>query len=332
MGGPSAPAVSFAGLEVVTFESRRAKEMATLIERLGGVPRVAPSMREVSLDDNPAAFKFADRLFAGQLDAIMLMTGVGTRTLFEVLETRYAREKIVHALSEITVVARGPKPINVLREYQIPVTIAVPEPNTWREILSKLDENPRGFTLKGSRIAIQEYGVSNQALTAGLIARGASVTLVPVYRWKLPEDIAPLQEGIESILVGDARVALFTNGAQIDQLFRSPTQNNLKERLLEALPNCVVCSIGPRCTELLRAHGITVDLEPDHPKMGALVHEAARRAPDLLAAEGREERRRWSGPKSTRQVEPARARRRWLAMRRHLNPAPRANPGPTRAL
>src|SRR5579863_6724693 len=142
----SAPVVDFGGLEVVAFESRLAKEMATLIERLGGVPRVAPSMREVPLEENPAAFEFANQLFSGKLDAIIFMTGVGTRTLFEALETRYARKQIVSALSGITVVARGPKPVKVLREYQIPVTITVPEPNTWREVLQELDENARGFT------------------------------------------------------------------------------------------------------------------------------------------------------------------------------------------
>src|SRR5438477_7730870 len=145
MNETMAQVANFGNLDVVSFESRRAKEMSALIENLGGVPLVAPSMREVPLEENPVAFKFAENLLAGQLDAIICMTGVGTRTLIEVLETRYPREKIVAALAAITVVARGPKPIKVLREYEIPVTITVREPNTWREILRELDENARGF-------------------------------------------------------------------------------------------------------------------------------------------------------------------------------------------
>src|SRR5579864_1940149 len=175
MSETTAQAVSFGGLEVVAFESRRAIEMATLIQRLGGVPLVAPSMREVPLEENPIAFDFAEKLFAGRLDTIIFMTGVGTRTLFEVLESRYAREKIVSSLSKITVVARGPKPIKVLREYQIPITIAAPEPNTWHEILYQLDHHPQGLKLKGRRIAVQEYGVANAALIAELRDRGAEV-------------------------------------------------------------------------------------------------------------------------------------------------------------
>ncbi|MHB8653952.1 MAG: uroporphyrinogen decarboxylase [Terriglobia bacterium] len=282
MSETTAQAVSFGGLEVVAFESRQAKEMATLIERLGGVPRVAPSMREVPLQENPAVFEFAEKLFAGRLDAIIFMTGVGTRTLFEVLETRHAREKIVRSLSEIAIVARGPKPIKILREYQIPVAITVPEPNTWREILQELDKNSHVLNLKGSRIAIQEYGVSNLALVADLKNRGAVVTLVPVYRWTLPEDLGPLEKAVESIVAGNPRVVLFTNGVQVDHAIQVASKNRLKERFLNALAECVVCSVGPTCSEFIRGQHIQVDLEPQHPKMGALVHEAAKRAAGLL--------------------------------------------------
>jgi uroporphyrinogen-III synthase len=138
----AAASANFEGLNVVIFESRRVAEMAALITRFGGVPRVAPALREVPLEEDAAALAFGVELFAGRLDAVIFMTGVGARRLFEVLETRHARGKIVQALAGITVVARGPKPAKVLREYQVPITITVPEPNTWREILEELDENP----------------------------------------------------------------------------------------------------------------------------------------------------------------------------------------------
>lgn len=283
----AAPPVDFGGLEVVAFESRRAKEMATLIERLGGVPRVAPSLREVPLEENPAAFDFASKLFAGNIDATIFMTGVGTRTLFEVLETRYARETIAGALSRTLVVARGPKPIKVLREYQVPVTITVPEPNTWREVLQELGNCARQFSVKGSRIAIQEYGVSNLALVAELKERGAEVSLVPVYRWTLPEDLGPLEKVVESLAAGNARVVLFTNAAQADHLVKVAAKNGLKEKLMETLARSVICSVGPTCSEFLRGQHIAVDVEPGHPKMGALVHEAAKRGPELLRQKAR---------------------------------------------
>ena len=77
----SAASANFEGLEVVAFESRRAPEMAALITRFGGVPRVAPALREAPLEENAAALAFGAALFAGRLDAVIFMTGVGTRRL-----------------------------------------------------------------------------------------------------------------------------------------------------------------------------------------------------------------------------------------------------------
>jgi uroporphyrinogen-III synthase len=272
----------FGGLVVVSFESRRAKEMATLISNYGGIPLVAPSMREIPLEENPAVFAFAERLFAKKLDAVIFMTGVGTQTLLQLLEVHYPREKIVGALAEIRVVARGPKPIKVLKELRIPITISVPEPNTWREILHALEENAPGFKLEGSRVAVQEYGVSNPAFLEQLRRRGADALRVPVYRWCLPEDTAPLRKALEAILEARARLVLFTNAVQVEHVLQVAAEHGLKQRLLEMLRSCVVCSVGPTCSEALLAAGTTVDLEPEHGRMGLLVHEAARKAPDLL--------------------------------------------------
>ncbi len=284
MGSPRTETAGLSGLEVVTFESRRAKEMAALITRYGGIPRSAPSLREIPLEDNPAAFRFGEILFSGGFDAVIFMTGVGTRTLFDVLESRFPRAKVVRALSQITVVARGPKPVKVLRELQVPITITVPEPNTWREILQELDENARGFTLAGSRIAVQEYGVANEAFLQELGALGAEVFRVPVYRWSLPEDTAPLRRAVEVIAERSVRVALFTNAAQVHHMFQVASQAGLTDALLAGFATCVVGSVGPTCSEALRSHGLTVDLEPEHPKMGVLVNETARRAAVLLRA------------------------------------------------
>ena len=81
--------MSFSGLRVVAFESRRAQEIAELIRRQGGDPFVAPSLREAPLADNREAFDFAERLFSGHIDMVILLTGVGTRQLNRLVATRY---------------------------------------------------------------------------------------------------------------------------------------------------------------------------------------------------------------------------------------------------
>src|SRR6266852_4131803 len=112
----------FGGLRVVAFESRMAAEVATMIERRGGIAIVAPAMREVPLEDNHAALDFATSLLAGEFDVVVFMTGVGTRALFQALETRHQRSAIAAALTRLTTVARGPKPIRALRELGVEPT------------------------------------------------------------------------------------------------------------------------------------------------------------------------------------------------------------------
>lgn|SRR5487761_20273 len=276
------PTISFERLEVAAFESRHAREIATLISRYGGVPRVGPSMREVPLEENTAAFDFAEKLIEGQVDAVVFMTGVGATVLLEVIERRYPHNQIVRAFARTTVIVRGPKAARAAHEAGIPVTISVPEPNTWREILSELDNRPPGFTSKGSRIAVQEYGASNEQFLEALRKREVQVIRVPIYRWALPEDVGPLEDVLRSIADGRARVALFTSAVQVDHVMKVAAQIGVLGRLRTAFDRCVVCSVGPTCSEALTAHGVPIDLEPERHKMGILVHEAAKHAAALL--------------------------------------------------
>jgi uroporphyrinogen-III synthase len=181
------------GLRVISFESRRAKEMTELIRRHGGEPIVAPSMREVPLSENSAPLELFQKIEAGRIDLVVLLTGVGTRTMVDALAIHYSRERIAALLGKVTLLARGPKPVAALKELGLQPAITAPEPNTWKEVLAVLDSN---IQLTGKRIAVQEYGITNQELLSGLEVRGAEVVRVPVYRWALPENIAPLQAAI----------------------------------------------------------------------------------------------------------------------------------------
>ena len=257
------PNPSFNGLRVLALESRRAKEIASLIETYGGVATVAPSLREVPLESNPDALNFANGLLAGSFDIVILLTGVGTRALLEVVQTKHPRDEFIAALRRTKVVARGPKPLAVLREWQVPVWVAAPEPNTWRELLAALDAS--GDSFAGKRIAVQEYGAANPDLLAGLEARGASVTRVPVYRWALPEDLEPLRAAVRAIAARELDVAIFTTATQLVHLLKVAATMDQESDVRAGLKHLVVASIGPTTSEELRQEGIQIDLEASHP-------------------------------------------------------------------
>jgi len=270
--------MSFSGRSVLALESRRSAETAELIRKQQGDPFVAPSMREVPLEQNDEAFQFAERLFVGGFDMVIFLTGVGTRFLNKVIETRYPHGRFAEALRRITTVARGPKPSAALREMEVPVTVQVPEPNTWREILIATEGRPE------HHIAIQEFGKPSPELADGLQARGAQVTAVQVYQWDLPEDLGPLREAARRLAAGTVDVSLFTSSVQLTHLFRIASELGIEEDVRRGLRRSVVASIGPTTSGALAEIGVPVDMEPSHPKLGLLVKEAADRCDDLIAA------------------------------------------------
>jgi uroporphyrinogen-III synthase len=273
---------SFENRRVLTLESRRATEIATLITTFGGRPLSAPAMREVPIESNTEALAFAQALERGEYDVVIALTGVGLRALLAVVDTLGDRTLFVAALGRTRIAARGPKPVGVLREIGLSPWVTAPEPNTWRELLAAIDA--QGDALRGARVAVQEYGRSNRPLLDELASRGAKVTPVPVYQYELPEDLAPLRAAVTSVIARDVDVALFTTGTQALHLFEVAEGMGEAAELRAAFAQVVVGSIGPTTSAELREQGLIVDLEPSHPKMGLLVREAAEQSAQLTEA------------------------------------------------
>jgi uroporphyrinogen-III synthase len=269
---------------VLSLESRRAVEMSKLIETYGGSAIAAPSMREVPISQNNAAIEFAKALIARHYDLVLFLTGVGARALLQVLTESAGQElanQFLDALKRVKVAARGPKPLAVLREWNVPVSFTAPEPCTWHELLAGLVDQRGG--LQGLRIAVQEYGVSNEDFLSALRERGAMVNEVAVYRWELPADTGPLRAAVANVIEHKVDVVLFTTGVQATHLFRIAEEMGERERLRHAFQKVMVASIGPATTETLHSFGLGVDLETSHPKMGLLVREAAEQSAALTA-------------------------------------------------
>ncbi|WP_455388794.1 four helix bundle protein [Petrachloros mirabilis] len=265
----------FHGLRVLSLESRMAAEMTRLIERNAGVPLVVPALREIPipLQDNGAVFRFGVKLILQQIDILILMTGVGTKALFEILQTRYPLAELIEALRKTIIVTRGPKPLAALKAFGLEANITVPEPNTWQDVIATLDYYR---PVQGLKIVIQEYGMSNPDMIEDLKKRGAEVFPVPIYRWALPEDTSQLKQAIGDILDGKIDVLLITNAAQIDHVMQLVEHEGKIELFKEACRKLVIASIGPTASERLKHYELPVDFEPSHPKMGILVKETGK--------------------------------------------------------
>jgi len=269
----------FGGLRVISLESRRAKDMETLILREGGVPFVAPSVKEEASDSSgPIAVHFVEQLEAGEFDMLICMTGVVLTVLRDACTAVMPLERLTAALRRVSIVSRGPKPVGVLRSLDVSVHLIIPEPNTWREIVEAVRNRPE------RRIAVQEYGRLNTPLHSALQQLGAQVTAIALYRWELPDDLDPLRKAVARIAGNGCDVVLFTSSMQLDHLLLIAREMGLEGDVRAALRHrLVVGSIGPVMNDALNAEGISPDIIPRHPKMWSLVKAAADEACRVLA-------------------------------------------------
>jgi uroporphyrinogen decarboxylase len=168
--------------------------------------------------------------------------------------------------------------VAALKELGLQPTYRAPEPNTWREVLSTIDQH---VNVAQQTVGLQEYGQPNASLVAGLEARGAHVQCLRVYRWELPLDLGPLESNVRALAAGDIDVVLFTSSHQVVNMLRMADDLQLTAQLRQGLSRAIIASIGPTTTETLHELDFRVDVEPEHSKMGQLVAAAADRAGEM---------------------------------------------------
>lgn len=265
--------MGFDGLKVLSLESRRAKEMETLIRREGGDPFVAPSVQERALEDQTEALEFIHRLKAREFDLLVCMTGAGLDFLKELAIAKGLLAELAEGLRNVFIVSRGPKPVPILREFGARAHIVVPEPNTWKEVVDAVASRPE------RRVAVQEYGRPNLEMTAALEQLGGAVTPFAIYRWELPADTGPLREAARRLISRSIDIVLFTSSIQLDNLFEIAREEGIQDDLRNALNNDVaIASVGPVMTAALESAGLPADIVPEHPKMAAIVKASADQA------------------------------------------------------
>ncbi len=272
---------NFQSLRVSALESRRRDEFSRLIERFGGLPTVSPSMREIPIDKNKEVIDFAYRILTGEIGVVVFLTGVGFKHFLASVEKHVDKQRLLDTLSDIITIARGPKPVAAMREVGLQPTYRAPEPNTWREVLNLVDQH---VPISNVTVGLQEYGVTNHSLVAGLEARGANVVSVKVYQWDFPEDTNPLRENIRSICQGEQDVLLLTSAHQAVNAIRMAQEMDCEPAFRQALDRMVVASIGPTTSEMLQHLQLPIDIEASPNKMGHLVQAAAEKSHRILKA------------------------------------------------
>lgn len=264
---------SLGGKTVAILESRLGGELAQLIANCGGVAYHAPALREEPVADEGKIASLLDALRKTPADVVVLQTGVGTRALYAGVEELGRLPEWERALERALVVARGPKPTAALRERGARIDVRVAEPYTTAVLLEAL----AAHDLRGKVVVVQRYGDANARLVEALHSRGAVVHEVEVYRWALPSDLAPLEGLLHDLPTGRIHALAATSQAQVRHLFLVAERLGLASSLPETLrQHTVVVAVGPVAASAFQSYGVAVDVQPQHPKMGAMILDLAR--------------------------------------------------------
>ncbi|MBI2321552.1 MAG: uroporphyrinogen-III synthase [Chloroflexi bacterium] len=260
------------GRTIALLEARRAAELAQMVDRAGGTPYVAPVLREVPVEDDRPMRAWLARLTASAFDVVVFLTGVGCRALLERATEDGRLDAALAALARARVIARGPKPVYVLKQHGVRIDFVPPEPNTSDELLAELAT----WHLDDRALGLQVYGGPTpylERLRAGLARLGARVEEVAPYRWEGPTDDRAVRELIAACLAGRIDALAILSSSQIANLFAIAEAHGQAAALRSALndPRVLVAAVGPVAAQAIEAHGVRVGLQPEHPKMGHLV-------------------------------------------------------------
>jgi uroporphyrinogen-III synthase len=287
---------------------------------------LAPALRIVPLADDARLRSATRSLLVRPPDIVVANTGVGMRGWLDAADGWGLGDALRARLTAAYIVARGPKTREALRasgltsawspesdrnaevlEHLTGETATGTRPRrrvngararagtvrserllttggTARNEPTRGDA--RSAALAGRRVAVQLHGEPQEEFCGALVAAGAEVVEVPVYRWAPPVDPTPLQRLVDLITNRLVDAVTFTSAPAVGSMLRAAGSEI--DLVLDALRGDVLAGcVGPVTAAPLRRRGIPV-LAPARAQLGALaqalVEELPRRTRSLQVA------------------------------------------------
>ncbi|GAA3169564.1 uroporphyrinogen-III synthase [Blastococcus jejuensis] len=270
------PELPLAGYTVAVTAARRKEELGALLDRRGARVVYAPAIRIVPLADDAELVAATREVLSRPVDLVVATTGVGFRGWLEAADAWDL--PLVEHLKPARVLARGPKARGAIRGGGL-VDAWSPESESSAEVLSHLLSGAEG-PLEGRRIVVQLHGDPLPDLVTGLGQSGAEVLTVPVYRWVLPEDVAPVHRLVAAVIGGGIDAVTFTSAPAAASLLTVADELGRRDALVAALQDRVMAvAVGPVTAGPLDAAGIP-SFQPQRARLGALAREVVARLPE----------------------------------------------------
>jgi uroporphyrinogen-III synthase len=256
-----------AGTRILVTAQRRSDELAGALMRRGADVVVAPTLGVVPhIDEDTLLRRTRDVLETG-VDTVVVTTGIGFRGWMDTAEAAGLGEELVAALGEVRLVARGPKARGALQAVGLRADW-VAESETSAEIVEFL----LAEGVAGTRIAVQHHGAGDPHLEAKLVAGGATVVPLEVYRWGPPADPGAVADTALQVAAASFDAVMFTSAPAATAWLSELETQGLTDvvRDLVATDRLLVAAVGPVTADPLVNAGLR-PVFPDRSRMGALV-------------------------------------------------------------
>ncbi|WP_229069959.1 uroporphyrinogen-III synthase [Actinoplanes sp. DH11] len=272
---------ALAGFTVAVTAERRRSEMAALLERRGARVVSAPAITIIPLVDDDALRAATEACIGLEPHLVVATTGFGFRGWLEAAEGWGLGEPLRAALRNAKIIARGPKPCGAIRAAGLSEDWAA-KTEASEEVLERLLADG----VSGRRIVVQEHGEPQVEFVNALRTAGAAVVEVPVYRWAMPPDVAPVRRLVEQVAAGQIDAVTFTSAPAV-KAFLKVAEDAATDVGAAFHCSTLAACVGPVTAAPLVERGIPV-VTPERFRLGALIKtvtdELPRRAVRLRVA------------------------------------------------
>lgn len=259
-----------AGFTIVLTSDRRSEEFAASFTRRGASVLRAPILRIVPTGEDADLAASTRRLVENPPDDVIVTTAIGFRGWIEAADAHGQADDLLRVLGAARILARGPKGRGAIRAAGLSEAWSASSETTVEVVEHLLAEGVRG-----RRIAVQQHGLPDAELLARLVAAGALVEQVQVYRWGPSPEPAAVQRALDATCAGTVDAVVFTSAPGSQAFLDAACARGQLDDALRALRgDTVAAAVGPVTAGPLLGHGIT-PVVPDRFRLGALVRAVA---------------------------------------------------------
>jgi len=254
------------GYTIGVTADRRSDEQISLLTGRGAECIHGPTVRTHPLRPEAEISDATRKLLAEPPDFLVATTGIGMRGWLEAADALLLGEELRLSLARGRVLARGPKAHGAAVTAGLDVEWNAPGAMS-SEVVDWLSSNAEA----GDRVAVQVDGAADQQIIIDLINLGLDVVPVPVYRWTLPDNLAPAESLVRAVVDGRVDGLTFTARPAAENFVQLVRQLGVFDEVQRMIGSLVtVFCVGPVCAEGVAE--ICVDpVQPDRFRLGAMV-------------------------------------------------------------